>query len=103
MGLTFNQVQLVHLEISVSLTFRTMYDCLKQIVLFPQASAQVCRESDLDLLIVLDGSSSIGNENFEFIRKFLVRLIDNLTKHTRVALVQFSGFPREEFRFDSPN
>jgi len=67
-------------------------------------SAEICRESDLDILIVLDGSSSIGADNFEFIRKFLVRLMDSLTKHTRVALVQFSGYPREEFSFKTyPN
>lgn len=49
---------------------------------------------------MVDGSWSIGAENFEQIRQFLYSLVNSFdvgTNHVRIGLVQYSTNPRTEF------
>ncbi|XP_034722034.1 collagen alpha-4(VI) chain-like, partial [Etheostoma cragini] len=49
---------------------------------------------------MVDGSWSIGTENFKQIRKFLYTLVDSFDvgpEHVRIGLVQYSTTPRTEF------
>ena len=47
--------------------------------------------SGLDLVFVLDGSGSIGSDNFEVIRQSLIRIVNGLTIEARVAVMVFSN------------
>uniref|UniRef100_A0A665U2E7 VWFA domain-containing protein n=1 Tax=Echeneis naucrates TaxID=173247 RepID=A0A665U2E7_ECHNA len=53
-----------------------------------------------DIVFLVDGSWSIGAENFEQIRQFLYTLVDSFDvrpDHVRISLVQYSNSPRTEF------
>uniref|UniRef100_A0AAV2ME40 VWFA domain-containing protein n=1 Tax=Knipowitschia caucasica TaxID=637954 RepID=A0AAV2ME40_KNICA len=64
-------------------------------------SCKVCRqEAVADLVFLVDGSWSIGTQNFEQIRRFLgsvVQSFDVGLDRVRVGLVQYSTMPRTEF------
>lgn len=70
-----------------------------------QAQRTVCtQEAVADLVFLVDGSWSIGRENFEQIRLFLSSLVNSFDvgpDHVRVGLVQFSNEPRTEFFLNS--
>lgn len=56
------------------------------------------------MVFMVDGSWSIGNENFEQIRQFLYTLVDSFgigPDHIRVGLVQYSSNPRTEFQLNT--
>ncbi|XP_072317662.1 collagen alpha-1(XII) chain-like [Eucyclogobius newberryi] len=73
------------------------------LILMPSNQAQktVCKqEAVADLVFLVDGSWSIGAQNFEQIRRFLSSLLSSFDvgpDHVRVGLVQFSNTPRTEF------
>lgn len=53
-----------------------------------------------DIVFVVDGSSSIGTENFQEVREFLHKFIDRLEigeQNVRVGLIQYSDEPHQEF------
>lgn len=53
-----------------------------------------------DIVFLLDGSSSIGNTNFQEIRKFLRTVVTGLDigpNKVRIGLAQFSDDPHQEF------
>lgn len=53
-----------------------------------------------DIVFLVDGSWSIGAENFEQIRQFLFTLVDSFDvspDHVRIGLVQYSDNPLTEF------
>lgn len=53
-----------------------------------------------DIVFMVDGSWSIGAENFEQIRRFLYTLVNSFDvgpEHVRIGLVQYSTTPRTEF------
>lgn len=53
---------------------------------------------------MVDGSWSIGTENFEQIRRFLYTLVNSFDvgpEHVRIGLVQYSTTPRTEFRLNT--
>lgn len=53
---------------------------------------------------MVDGSWSIGTENFEQIRRFLYTLVNSFDvgpEHVRIGLVQYSTTPRTEFQLNT--
>ncbi|XP_069777040.1 collagen alpha-1(XIV) chain isoform X2 [Narcine bancroftii] len=68
---------------------------------------EVCRAAKANLVFLVDGSWSIGDENFVKIIGFLYNTIGALNKigpeGTQVAIVQFSDDPRTEFHLNSYN
>nr|XP_040020900.1 collagen alpha-6(VI) chain-like isoform X1 [Gasterosteus aculeatus aculeatus] len=65
------------------------------------AQKTVCtQEAVADIVFMVDGSWSIGSENFKQIRRFLHTLVDSFDvrpEHVRIGLVQYSTAPRTEF------
>lgn len=58
------------------------------------------QEAVADIVFMVDGSWSIGTENFERIRLFLYTLVNGFDvgpDHVRIGLVQYSTTPRTEF------
>ncbi|XP_072535448.1 matrilin-2-like, partial [Salminus brasiliensis] len=56
-----------------------------------------CREQVIDLMFVVDGSKSLGIENFELVKQFVIGLVGALPSSTRVGLLQFSTSVQTEF------
>lgn len=65
------------------------------------AQKTVCtQEAVADIVFMVDGSWSIGTQNFEQIRQFLYTLVNSFDvspDHVRIGLVQYSTTPRTEF------
>ncbi|XP_075068529.1 collagen alpha-4(VI) chain-like isoform X2 [Mixophyes fleayi] len=61
----------------------------------------VCTEASIaDIVFMVDGSWSIGTENFEVMRNFLYTLINGFDvsqDNIRIGLIQYSDDPRTEF------
>ncbi|XP_051578358.1 collagen alpha-1(XII) chain-like [Myxocyprinus asiaticus] len=70
----------------------------------PQSDATKCSVSAIvDLVFLVDGSWSVGRENFKFIRSFIGALagaFDIGEDKTRVAVVQYSTDTRTEFNLN---
>ncbi|KAJ3598257.1 hypothetical protein NHX12_001768 [Muraenolepis orangiensis] len=72
----------------------------------PPPRMAVCstQEAAADIVFMVDGSSSIGADNFEQVRQFLktlVRGFDVGPGRVRIGLVQYSNVPRTEFRLNT--
>ncbi|MEQ2285135.1 hypothetical protein AMECASPLE_028744 [Ameca splendens] len=69
------------------------------------AQTTVCtQEAVADMVFMVDGSWSIGTENFDQIRQFLYTLVDSFDispDHVRVGLVQYSTIPLTEFKLNT--
>ncbi|XP_067857044.1 collagen alpha-6(VI) chain-like [Heptranchias perlo] len=65
----------------------------------PQQTA--CRESSIaDIVFLVDGSWSIGIQNFKKVQEFLYTLVNGFDvgeDKVRIGLIQYSGTPRTEF------
>ncbi len=58
----------------------------------------------MDLLFVVDGSRSVGQQNFNDMKTFLKRVVDvtDVSGDTaRIAVIQFNENPYPEFSFNS--
>ncbi|CAH7117642.1 Matn2 [Phodopus roborovskii] len=59
-----------------------------------------CTEGPIDLVFVIDGSKSLGEDNFEIVKHFVTGIIDSLAvspKAARVGLLQYSTQVHTEF------
>ena len=57
-------------------------------------------------MIVLDASGSIGGQNFESVREYVLQYVDSLTigpNDNRVGVITFSGSARLEFGLGAYN
>ncbi|KAJ6665894.1 hypothetical protein lerEdw1_001366 [Lerista edwardsae] len=55
-----------------------------------------CRTAPADLVFILDGSYSVGPENFEIVKRWLVNITSNFDigpKFIQVGVVQYSDYP----------
>ncbi|XP_031429590.1 collagen alpha-1(XIV) chain isoform X2 [Clupea harengus] len=66
---------------------------------------EVCRAAKADLVFLVDGSWSIGDDNFQKIIRFLYSTVGSLDviglEGTQVAIAQFSDDARTEFKLNS--
>lgn len=56
-----------------------------------------------DIMFLVDSSGSIGPENFEKMKTFMKNLLDKIQiggDRSRVGVVQFSDYSKEEFQLD---
>ena len=61
---------------------------------------QDCPEVIVDLAFVIDGSTTIGTDNFLAYKTFMTKVLDNFQigeENTRVSVVQYASVVREEF------
>lgn len=55
-----------------------------------------CRTAPIDLVFILDGSYSVGPENFEIVKNWLVNITKNFEigpKFIQVGMVQYNDYP----------
>ncbi|XP_019624292.1 PREDICTED: matrilin-2-like [Branchiostoma belcheri] len=68
---------------------------------------KACRDTNVDLVLLLDGSGSVTESNFQRIKDFAKDLLQefniNSENGTRVGAVQYSSVTREEFKLNRYN
>uniref|UniRef100_UPI00398E99DF collagen alpha-6(VI) chain-like n=1 Tax=Pristiophorus japonicus TaxID=55135 RepID=UPI00398E99DF len=83
--------------------FEAVLICLLFTTSLPSTDAQqtVCKESSIaDIVFLVDGSWSIGIQNFKKVQEFLYTLVNGFDvgeDTVRIGLIQYSGTPRTEF------
>lgn len=73
---------------------------------FKQNAGQLQNQSKcrgkLDLCVVLDGSGSIGDENYQKAKDFVATIIESFSlEHTRIAMIVFSNEPTTVFELNN--
>ncbi|XP_045647685.1 collagen alpha-4(VI) chain-like isoform X1 [Ursus americanus] len=94
-------------EIAKDRTFFTPeFDSLKAIqrdVVQDICSSETCKNRQADIIFLIDGSESISPEDFEKMKGFVKRMVnqaDISADEIQIGLLQFSSTPQEEFRLD---
>uniref|UniRef100_A0A8C6E868 Collagen alpha-5(VI) chain n=1 Tax=Moschus moschiferus TaxID=68415 RepID=A0A8C6E868_MOSMO len=86
--------------------FGQNFDSLKSIkneVVRSICTEKGCENMKADIMFLVDSSGSIGHENFEKMKTFMKNLLDKIQigeDKTRVGVVQFSHYSKEEFQLD---
>ncbi|XP_029070062.1 collagen alpha-5(VI) chain [Monodon monoceros] len=86
--------------------FGQNFDSLKRIkneVVRSICTEKGCEYMKVDIMFLVDGSSSIGSENFGKMKTFMKNLLAKVQigpDKTRVGVIQFSDHNREEFQLD---
>lgn len=84
-----NKLQKDNLENSI---FKSKVDILGE--LFKVNVDMLKKHSDLDLVFLVDASSSVGAQNFRSELKFVKKLLSDITvdyNHTRISVITFSS------------
>ncbi|XP_057595825.1 collagen alpha-5(VI) chain [Hippopotamus amphibius kiboko] len=87
-------------------SFGQNFDSLKNIkneVVHRICTEKGCEDMKSDIMFLVDGSGSIGPENFGKMKTFMKNLLAKIQigpDKTRIGVVQFSGYNREEFQLD---
>jgi len=69
----------------------------------PKKPPQACAEKAVDVIFVLDGSSSVGPKNFTVAQNFINGIVDKFNvspEGVKIGLLQYSTSPRIEFNLD---
>nr|XP_039263579.1 collagen alpha-1(XXVIII) chain-like isoform X5 [Styela clava] len=70
----------------------------------PDEEYSRCGDSQTDIAFLVDGSSSVGDEDFNLLRKFLYDIVGSLEyigpDGFRVSIIQYNESPRIELRFE---
>jgi uncharacterized protein YegL len=64
---------------------------------------EACEEKAVDLIMVLDGSSSVGPKNFTIVKKFMSNIVNKFSVKpdgVRVALHQYSSGHKQQLEFN---
>ena len=62
-----------------------------------------CVKNPIDIVFLLDGSGSVGQQRFDLVKEFVEKLLLRLNvgqDGTKVALLQFSGKKETKFEFE---
>ena len=65
-----------------------------------------CKEKEVDIVFLLDSSTSIGTDRFQKIKDFVVGVVDQFTigpQDTRVGVIVFNDIATVEFSLDTYN
>jgi Mg-chelatase subunit ChlD len=65
----------------------------------PSPTEHICRRSPIDVVLLIDGSGSVNEFEFQQQLNFASKLIAGLPKRSRVALLQFSSSYQWHYRF----
>lgn len=82
---------------------KSLRKCCSKCSKKPQAPKLECKEKAVDLIFVLDGSSSVGPKNFTVAKSFINSIVDKFQvspQGVKVALLQYSTGTRLEFNLD---
>jgi uncharacterized protein YegL len=69
----------------------------------PKKAPQACAEKAVDVIFVLDGSSSVGPKNFTVAQNFINGIVDKFNvspEGVKIGLLQYSTRPRIEFNLN---
>jgi len=69
----------------------------------PKKPPQACAEKAVDVIFVLDGSSSVGPKNFTVAQNFINGIVDKFNvspEGVKIGLLQYSTRPRIEFNLN---
>lgn len=82
------------------------FDSLKAIqqeVVQDICSSETCKNRKADIIFLMDGSESISSKDFEKMKDFMKRMVNQSNigaDEIRIGLLQFSSNPQEEFRLN---
>uniref|UniRef100_A0A8B9LA09 Collagen, type XII, alpha 1a n=1 Tax=Astyanax mexicanus TaxID=7994 RepID=A0A8B9LA09_ASTMX len=90
-------------DVDYSVSINSFYGSDESIPIFGQITTECSVGAIADLVFLVDGSWSVGRENFKFIRSFIGAMagaFDIGEDKTRVAVVQYSTDTRTEFNLN---
>nr|XP_042137487.1 collagen alpha-4(VI) chain-like [Peromyscus maniculatus bairdii] len=76
---------------------------IQQEVIRDICSSESCKSKKADIIFLIDGSESIAPKDFEKMKEFMERMVNQSNigpDKIQIGLLQFSSTPREEFRLN---